>query len=342
MSQRILSICTLILALLLIATHAKANMQPPCSEWVAPGQDLQQAIDTLRSDAHPAVLCLNKGEYRVDKLLHIGRDGVHIRGSGARTVIRLNKDVQQPLIVIGDYQNQQPAKQIGDVVIERMHLIGTTNVEHEFMPERPYLSNSVVVLRAAHNVSLLDLKVSQCRSACLLSEYDSHRLNIERNDVSGATWDGVSFNRSTHVRLVNNVIHDNVAAGITTEHLEDSEIRGNRLERNGSQGLYLADARRNVFKHNQFISNKKSGVLLTCSIRYRTPKVLCWDNSMSQANVFEYNIFQKSPYIYTIGVDHAANCKGSDFEPNMWRNNKADTSGFNPPPDVYGTCVQTQ
>ncbi len=28
MSQRILSICTLILALLLIATHAKANMQP--------------------------------------------------------------------------------------------------------------------------------------------------------------------------------------------------------------------------------------------------------------------------------------------------------------------------
>ncbi|HHW4680004.1 MAG TPA: right-handed parallel beta-helix repeat-containing protein, partial [Xylella taiwanensis] len=81
---------------------------------------------------------------------------------------------------------------------------------------------------------------------------------------------------------------------------------------------------------------------LTCSIRYRTPEVLCWDNSMSQENVFEHNIFQKSPYIYTIGVDHAANCKGSDFKPNVWRNNKADTSGFNPPSDVYGTCVQTQ
>ncbi|HHW4681452.1 MAG TPA: right-handed parallel beta-helix repeat-containing protein, partial [Xylella taiwanensis] len=230
--------------------HVKANMQPPCNTWVAPDQDLQHAIDTLHSDAHPAVLCLNKGEYQVDKLLHISRDGVHIRGRGADTVIRLKKDVQQPLIVIGDYQNQQPEKQIHNVVIERMHLIGTTDVEHEFMPERPYLSNSVVVLRAAHNVSLLDLKVSQCRSACLLSEYDSSNLNIERNDVSGATWDGVSFNRSAHVRLIDNVIHNNVAAGITTEHLEDSEIHGNRLEHNGSQGLYLADARRNVFTRN--------------------------------------------------------------------------------------------
>lgn len=260
MPQRILATSVLALLLVLTVTHVKANMQSPCSAWVSPGQDLQHAIDTLPSDAHPAVLCLNKGEYQVDKLLHIDRDSVYIRGSGTNTVIRLKKDVQQPLIVIGDYQNQQPAKQIHDVVIERLQLIGTTDVEHEFMPERPYLSNSVVVLRAAHNVSLLDLKVSQCRSACLLSEYDSRTINIERNDVSGATWDGVSFNRSSHVRLIDNVIHDNVAAGITTEHLEDSEIRGNRLERNGSQGLYLADAYGNVFTRNQFIKNKLAGV----------------------------------------------------------------------------------
>ncbi|HHW4678504.1 MAG TPA: right-handed parallel beta-helix repeat-containing protein [Xylella sp.] len=341
MSQRILTILVLAPLLFIAVTHVKANVQPPCSAWVEPHQDLQQAIDTLRSDTHPAVLCLNKGEYRVDKLLHIGRDGVHLRGTGTDTVIRLKKDVQQPLIVIGDYQNQQPAKQIQNVVIERIRLIGATDVKHEFMPERPYLSNSVVVLRAANNVSLLDLKVSQCRSACLLSEYDSQTLNIERNDVSGATWDGVSFNRTAHVRLIDNVIHNNVAAGITTEHLEDSEIRGNRLEHNGSQGLYLADSRRNVFTGNRFISNKAAGVFLTCSIRYRTPEVLCWDNSMSQENVFEHNIFQSSPYTYTIGVDHAANCKASDFKPNVWRNNKADTLGFNPPSDVYGTCVQT-
>ena len=47
-----------------------------------------------------------------------------------------------------------------------------------------------------------------------------------------------------------NHVHDNAAAGITTEHLEDSDIRDNVLERNGSQGLYLSDSRGNRFTGN--------------------------------------------------------------------------------------------
>jgi parallel beta-helix repeat protein len=341
---RALPLALFLLTVAAPAAHAAVRAKPAaaCSAQVAPGADLQQAIDRLPDDQHPAILCMKKGEYPLTQLLHIDRDGVQLRGAGAQTVIRMREDVQQPLIVVGDYLNQQPSRRIRDIVIENLRLIGTTKIEHEFVPERPYLSNSAVVVRAGDNIRLTGLQVSQCRSACLLSEYDTSGLTIERSDVSGATWDGLSFNRTAKVRVIDNYIHDNVAAGITTEHLEDSEIRSNRLERNGSQGVYLADARRNQFIGNQFTGNKSAGVFLACSIRYRTPEILCWDNSMSQDNRFENNTFTGNPYTYTIGVDRAANCKAADFRQNQWHQNQADASGFNPPPEVYGQCVDSQ
>lgn len=334
----------LFLALACLSVQAPARAAAPvpsCTAQARPGDDLQHALDALPAGRGTATLCLAAGEYPIDQLLHIDRDGVRLRGTGADTVIRMRDGVQQPLIVVGDYLHETPAGPIRDVAIEDLQLVGG-KAEHEFMPERPYLSNSAVVIRAGQQVRLAGLTVSRCRSACLLSERDSHDLVFERNDVSQADWDGVSFNRTAKVRLLDNHIHDNVAAGITTEHLEDSEIRGNTLENNGSQGIYLADARRNRIVDNRFAGNKSAGVFLACSIRYRTPEILCWDNSMSQDNLFEHNQFQGSPYTFTIGVDRAANCKGSDFKPNLWRDNPADASGFNPPVDVYGSCVRSE
>lgn len=313
-----------------------------CNLTIRPGQNIQQAIDRLSQKPGSSTLCLASGEFDVDHLIQINHDGFHLRGQGPTTVIKLKEDVQQPLIVVGDYQNQQPDHQIRDVVIENMTLKGTTKIEHEFVPDRTYLSNSVIVVRSGQGIRLTKLIVNQCRSACLLSEYNTRDFTIDRSDISGATWDGVSFNRSAQIHLIHNQIHDNAAAGMTTENLEDSEIKENRFENNGSQGVYLSDARRNHFTNNQFIKNKVSGVIFACSIRYRTPEVLCWDNSMSQDNVFANNEFQQNPHIYTIGVDRAANCKSPDFRPNMWQNNQADTSGQDPDQDQFGRCLQSQ
>lgn len=344
---RLLSSTLPLLAALLAgcaAVPARAAAKPaeqatPCTRTAVPGDDLQAAIDGLPAQRR-ATLCLQSGHYELAGLLAIRRDGITLRGTGTDTVLQLRDGVQQPLLVIGDYANEVPSAPIRNVVVENLHLIGN-HVAHEFMPEHPYLSNSAVVVRGGHDVDLRQLVVERCRSACLLSERDTQGLAITDSDVSGATWDGVSFNRSSHVTMSGNHVHDNAAAGITTEHLEDSDIRDNVFERNGSQGLYLSDSRDNRFVGNRFVGNTRAGVFLTCSIRYRTPEVLCWDNSMSQDNVFEHNVFEGSPYTFTIGVDRAADCKAADFKPNLWRDNQADASGFNPPKDVYGTCVDT-
>lgn len=333
----------LALALAIPVGRAAPLPQPDghgCSARARPGDDLQAALDALPDDGQPATLCLAAGDYPLDHLLHIGRDRTTVRGAGPTTVLRLRDGLAQPVMVIGDYRQPQPQQPIRVVAVLDLQLVGARS-EHEFMPEYPYLSNSAVVIRAGEHIRLAGLVAHDCRSACLLSERGSQDLLIEHNEVHHAAWDGISFNSTRRVRLLGNDIHDNAAAGLTTEELDDSEIRGNRLAGNGSQGLYLANARHNRFVDNRFIDNRRAGVLLACSIRYRSPEVLCWDDSMSQDNLFEHNRFRGNPYTFTLGVDRAANCKGAGFRANRWHDNPADATGFQPPVAQYGRCVQT-
>ncbi|MET0288593.1 MAG: right-handed parallel beta-helix repeat-containing protein [Pseudoxanthomonas sp.] len=325
-----------------LAVTSEALAADGCTARTGPQQPLQQAIDALPTDGSAAVLCLDKGEYALGGLVSLQRDNTTLRGAGTDTVLKMRDGVQQPLLVIGDYANQVPRRSIQHVAIENLALMGGT-AEHEFMPERPYLSNSAVVIRQGQHVRLSGLQASRCRSACLLSEQQSRDLVFERNDVSHAAWDGVSFNSTSHVKLIDNNIHDNIAAGMTAEHIDDSEIRNNRFTNNGSQGIYLSDSERNTFVGNTFTGNRMAGVFLTCAIRYRNGDggTQCWDNSMSQGNLFEGNRFDKDPYTYTIGVDNAANCASGSFTPNVWRSdNQASVGGVDIDPQRYGYCMR--
>jgi parallel beta-helix repeat protein len=341
-AHRSIFVLPLIAGLAWLAVAPDAAAADGCTARSGPQQPLQQAIDALPADGSPAVLCLDKGEYTLGGLVAIQRDNTTLRGAGTATVLKMRDGVQQPLLVIGDYAHQVPARPIQHVAIEHLALIGGT-AEHEFMPERPYLSNSAVVIRKGQHVRLSGLQASRCRSACLLSEHQSRDLLFERNDVSHAAWDGVSFNSTSHVQLIDNNIHDNIAAGMTAEHIDDSQIRNNRFTNNGSQGIYLSDSERNVFVDNIFTGNRMAGVFLTCAIRYRNGdgSTQCWDNSMSQNNLFERNRFDKDPYTYTIGVDNAANCRSGGFKPNVWRSdNQANVGGVDIDPQRYGYCVR--
>ncbi len=336
---------TAALAAGLIASPARAAVEeerPDCTAKFGPQDNLQGAINDLPANGQPAVLCLSAGDYQLQGLISLLRDNTTLRGAGPKTVLHMRDGVQQPLLVVGDAADQVPAKEIRDVTIADMAFVGG-KAEQEFMPERPYLSNSAVVVRKGVNVRLTRLKASNCRSACLLTEQHSTDITIDHNEVFGAIWDGVSFNSTSRVKMHDNHVHDNVAAGITAEEINDSEIRNNLLANNGSQGAYLSNSRNNLFVGNTFSGNRGAGVFLTCAIRFRNAdgSTLCWDNSVSQNNVFDANHFDKDPFTYTIGVDKAANCTSATFKPNVWKaSNQASASGIDLDPQRYGYCVR--
>lgn len=323
----------------LLSPSASAKTAPHCDVSVPAGGDIAAALKQLPAQGQRTV-CLAAGDYQLTDMLRIERSHLRLRGQGKATRLQLKSGVSSPLIVIGDAEHQRPAAPVEDVTLASMQLIGGGQSAHEFYPPRPYLSNSVVVVRAGHQITLRHLDVSHCRSACLLTEYDSRDVTIRDNHLHGAIWDGISLNRAGPTRVVDNLIEHNKAAGITVEHLENGLISGNRIRNNGSQGIYLADAEGNRVTDNTFSHNREAGVFLTCSVHTRDP-VQCWKNSMSLNNVFQNNRFDHNRFGFQVAADVAANCRDDSRPANMSLDNHFNGDpNQEPATDRFGHCLR--
>ena len=327
------------LALLLLATMPASAADRACDVTLSPGQDVQHALASVPGAGR---ICLTGGEFRLPRMLAITRDGVTLRGAGPSTVLRLAAGVESPVVVIGDHTRQVPARVTARVAIEDMRIVGHGRGGSEVERDHPYLTNSAVVVRGARKVTLRDLEVTACRSACILTEHDCEDVVIEDNRIAGSVWDGIALNRTARARVVGNTIDGNTAAGITAEHLERSVVEDNVVTDNGTHGLYLSDSYRNVLTRNQFAGNVLSGVFLTCAIRYHKPRVQCWDDSMSAENVFERNEFVENRVGFTVAADAAAaSCAVPGFVANRSR---GDLFARNPNEEAdwttYGPCLR--
>ena len=329
-----------VVALLAVVPLASADDGTACSRQVKPGENIASILNGLPQDDSHQTVCFDAGEFRLDGMLHLERSNVTLRGAGpAATTLRLQEGLSSPVLVLGDVHHQEPDMTIRNVTVEDLAIRGRANDGEEFSEERPYLSNSALIVRRGENIDITDLDIRDCRSACVLTEYHSSDVSIADNVIAGAKWDGISLNRAGTTRIVGNTIRDNVAAGITVEYLENSEIANNVITDNGSHGLYLADAEHNRFADNRISGNAEAGVYLTCSIRSRDP-VLCWDNSFSRDNEFVNNRFEKNRFGYQVAVDKAANCLNDENPPNISRNDSFLASPNHEPEwETYGRCI---
>jgi parallel beta-helix repeat protein len=310
-----------------------------CTVRLSPGGDVQRAIDRLPARTGGRV-CLGPGDFRLRRFVSIRRHGVTLSGEGPKTILRLDAGVDSPVIVIGDHARETPRYATAHVTIERLAVVGGGSGGSETHREWPYLTNSGVVVRSGRNVTIRDLDVSRCRSACILTEKETRDVAIEGNRIAGSVWDGISLNRTARARLAGNVVRDNGAAGITVEHLVDSLIRSNLVIANRTHGIYLSDSYRNRFLDNHVGDNVLSGVFLTCAVRVRTPPVACWRDSMSQANAFARNRFARNRVAFTAAPDAAATCRGRRFVPNRSRDDVfAGNPRYEPGPAEYGRCL---
>jgi parallel beta-helix repeat protein len=335
------AIPALTLLVILFALSGARSPADPCTLRLSPKDDLQQAIDGAGARSGRIRVCLSAGEHRLPHLLAVERDDTTLTGEGPATLLRLETGVDSPVLVVGDYRSATPRRPVSNVVVERLRIVGGGAGGSELHGRYPYLTNSAVVVRAGRGITLRDLDVSECRSACILTERDTHDVAIEKNRVRGSVWDGISLNRTTRARLVDNDIRDNTAAGITAEHLEDSLVDRNVVARNRTHGVYLSDSYRNAFRDNRFVDNVLSAVFLTCAVREREPPVACWQDSMSQGNDFARNTIVGNRVGFTEAPDARATCAAPGFVANRSR---GDLFSRNPrderPATAYGRCLR--
>jgi parallel beta-helix repeat protein len=317
-----------------LAATAGAATRPPCTVRLSPGDDVQRAVERAR------VVCLRSGEFRLRRFVAITRDGRVLRGAGPSTVLRLETDTQSPVVVIGDPDRPVPRRPIAHVTIASLRIVGGGAGGPEALPDRPYLTNSALVVRAGRDVTIHDVTLGACRSACLLTERDTRRITIVHADIGGSVWDGVALNRTSDARIVGNTIHDNTAAGISAEHLVGSAIADNVVRDNGTHGLYLSDSYGNTIARNLFARNVLAGVFLACAVRDRDPPVRCWSRSMSADNVFVDGRFVDDRVGYMVGADASAPCRGRGFIPNRSRADRfLRTPRADPRATTFGRCL---
>ncbi len=328
------------LVVLLVATRSFAvTPAARCTVRLSPGDDVQRAIDRPpRMGA--ARVCLAAGEYRLRGLLSIRRDDVTLRGDGPSTVLRLEEGVESPVVVIGDYEHEVPRRPTSNVTVERMRVVGGGKAGGEAHPAYPYLNNSAIVVRAGRGVTIRDVDVTACRSACILTERDTRGVAIDDDRVSGSVWDGISLNRTARAHLGGNVIRDDTAAGITADHLEDSVIERNVVEDNETYAVYLSDSRRNRFVENRFVDNVLSAAFVTCAVRERMPPVTCWPGSMSEANQFLRNEIAGNRVGFTVAPNATADCAAPGFVANRSVDDAFARNPRDEPYDArYGRCL---
>ena len=336
-------VATMLGVVVWLATPAASHATPydRCTVRLSPRDDVQQAIDRIPGHRRSPCVCLGPGEFRIPRFIAIARDGLTLRGAGPSTILRLDDGVESPVIVAGDYAHETPRGRRRWVTIERLRIIGGGRAGSEHHREYPYLTNSAVVVRAGSHIVIRDLDVTDCRSACILTERDTRDVSIERNRLSRSVWDGISLNRTERARVAGNDIRDNTAGGITTEHLVDSVIEGNVVAANKTHGLYLSDSYRNRIVANRFVDNVLSGVFVTCAVRQHAPEVRCWDDSMSQGNRFTRNTFTGNRVGFTAAPNAAATCTKRRFVANR---SSADRFSRNPRdepgPRRYGRCLR--
>jgi len=328
------------LACMTLIGPAAAAQRPRCTVTLSPGDDVQRALDGAAAASRPPVVCLRPGEFRLRRFVAIGRDGTVLRGEGPATVLALEQGVESPVVVVGDWEHETPGRPTANVTIEDLRIVGGGREGGEALADRPYLTNSAVVVRAGRNVTIRKTVLTACRSACILTERDTRRISVEHDDVSGSVWDGIALNRTSQARIVANMIHDNGAAGISTEHLKDSLVADNVVADNRTHGIYLSDSYHDTIARNRFVRNVLSGIFLACAVRQREPPVRCWNDSMSAGNVFERNRFVGNRVGYMVGADAAAGCRRRGFTANRSR---GDAFARNPRADpratAFGRCL---
>ncbi|GAA3958184.1 right-handed parallel beta-helix repeat-containing protein [Allohahella marinimesophila] len=333
----------LINGLLMFSQFASAAATPPCTRQLTPDDDLAAVFRNLPEQGDHQTLCLGAGDYHLDGMVEIRRSQVTLRGEGKeKTFLRMKAGVSSPVLVIGDAHHQEPDRTISNVRIEALAIRGSRESTTEFFPSLPYLSNSALIVRRGANITLQDLDVRHCRSACVLTEYNSSDILLANSHISDAQWDGISLNRAGPTSLVGNTIRDNVAAGITVEYMTASVFRNNIIAGNGSHGVYLADAEHNEIRDNEIEDNHLAGIFLTCSIQDHEA-VQCWEGSISRDNRFIDNVFSDNRFGYQVAVDQSANCLGWDSPRNVSSGDSFLLSPNHEPSwENFGRCLSYQ
>lgn len=287
----------------------------------ASSQDIAQCV--ARVAIRGGTVNLPAGEFILSETLALP-SGVELAGSGPQTVLSLDAGVDAPVLAIGSFENQPNANEIvSSVSVHSLSIFGNREEQNmESMDDAAWVPVAGIVVRAAQDVSIRGVTISDTISSGVMVDAGSERVSIDSVEVYDSSFDGITVQDSSEVIISKSTLQDNGAAGISFDWgVEDSEVVDSVISANGytwgggeNPGIYMAMTTNTTVSDSQISENDGNGVVLTNQGMANDPSKTC-----SSENAFAKNTINSNGQ-FAFSVTHSA-CSDNRSVDNALRDN---------------------
>jgi parallel beta-helix repeat protein len=241
---------------------APANVITPCN-CSEDASKIQQAINTLPLAG--GTIYLKAGNFTLTNGIHIERSNVTIQGEQG-THLRLDDGVNHSVILVGtDTESPGINDTIKNIRIASLEIDGNRlNQDGEVDPQRPWLRNNGIDIRAVENLRVENVNVHNARSGGIVASWSSHSIFISNSSFYQNQIDGIALYDSEDIVVSNFLAYDNIdGAGISLDNnLKHVSFNGGLVKNNGTHGVFARDSEDINFHDLMIENNSADGVFL--------------------------------------------------------------------------------
>ena len=285
------------------------------------GQDIIDCIE--RVTATNGTVNLPAGEFVVSETIVLPT-GVELVGAGAQTVLSLDAGVDAPVLAIGSLDQQPDTnKMVSSVTVRDLSIFGNREEQNmESMDDAAWIPVAGIVVRAAHDVSIIGVTISDTISSGVMVDAGSERVLLQMVEVYDSSFDGITVQDSAEVTIQKSSLLSNGGSGISFDWgVLDSLVSGSVISDNGytwgggdNPGVYMAMTSNTIIEASDISDNDGNGVVLTNQGMANDPSMTC-----SSENLFSRNEISNNGR-FGFSITHST-CTDNRSEENVTRDN---------------------
>lgn len=228
--------------------------------------EIQQALDRLPAMGGEVVL--PPGDFVIRQPIHLNRDRLTLRGSGAASVLRLANQANCPVIILGSTE-RNPTNVFSGLRLADLVIDGNRQNQHveAWLDARNAsgIQNNGVIVQSVSNAVIERIVAAHCRSGGLVTAVNVRRLTVRDYTAFDNEFDGLACYHTEDCVFTKMDLHNNQSAGISLDDdfhhnlISDSTLTANDL------GIFMRHSCSNRFENLTIRRSLHDGVFIAQS-----------------------------------------------------------------------------
>lgn len=252
------------------------------------GGEIQGALDALPEGGGEVVL--PPGEISIQQPLVLRRDFQTLRGSGAKTVLRVADNANCPAIIMGVPVNT-PLQAVKHLRVSDLFIDGNRkNQQRELWKEKgegSEIRNNGITIQYVLDSEVKNVIAARCRSGGLVTTLGVRRLVVKNFEAFDNEFDGLACYLTEQSLFANLNLHDNPGAGISLDLAFDHNVISNATLNANDLGVFMRSSHDNKFYGVSIRGSKQHGIFMAHAEDYidgiarPAPKTECARNTFT-------------------------------------------------------------